>query len=385
MKYISKKYQTRISQSYDRIKAVYEFADYKEPPVLIGDFNYWIEGEIPGATPSDYFSNPKSMLDFQIQKINIHMASIDDSYIPFLMPWYGTTVVPSAFGSKVVYKPNGDPVLSGAIITKPGQINDLMIPNPETDGQMAEVLQTIDLMRSETDLPIGITDAQGPLNIALSLVGIDRLFFWMYDEPELVHELMNLVTDVLIRWIRIQKERAGQNLAFPHGILLPEEYGSVWISDDDCTLISSKMYKEFVVPYNGRVFQAFNGGTLHFCGTAEHQIENFYNTPGLVGINCFCMGNYRQLLKMQQSFEDKVVLMACDFAPSDPETYYSELFKTLSTRGLIVASYISSTFELDRGKYNICHREPKAFGQRVWNAIQSNMKFMSNRTTTRER
>ena len=50
----------------------------------------------------------------------------------------------------------------------------------------------------------------------------------------------------------------------PHAIWLPDGLGGVWISDDDCSVISAEQYREFVVPYNGRVLQAFGGGTIHF-------------------------------------------------------------------------------------------------------------------------
>jgi uroporphyrinogen-III decarboxylase len=375
LKLIRKQNSEKIDKAYARIKAAYDFDLVEEPPVLLGDFNYWVEGDLPGRIPNDYFTNPVSMLDFQIKKIEKHLENYDDDYVPFLMPWYGTTVVPSALGCEVYYPPGGDPTLVSSILTGPDQIVDLLKPDPYVDGQMPMVLETIDLMRSKTDLPVGITDAQGPLNIALSLAGVEQLFVWMYENHEAVHGLMDFATDVLIDWIQVQKVHANQPMksgAFPHGILLPEGYGGVWLSDDDCVLISAEMYREFVVPYNGRVFEAFGGGTLHFCGTAEHQIENFLETPGLVGINAFCMGDFKQLAKMQVAFEDKVTLMACDFAPLDPNAYFKELFQVVSPRGLILANYIAATFALDNGKYQVIKRDPDVVAQSVWKAIQNN-------------
>jgi hypothetical protein len=72
-----------------------------------------------------------------------------------------------------------------------------------------------------------------------------------YEHPTAVHELMDFATNVLLDWIRLQKREAGQtgtSGAFPHSILLPEGFGGVCISDDDCGLFSPKMYREFVVP-----------------------------------------------------------------------------------------------------------------------------------------
>jgi hypothetical protein len=212
------------------------------------------------------------------------------------------------------------------------------------------------------------TDAQGPLNIALTLCGVENFFVWAKEEPALAHELMDYATEVLIDWLRVQKQYAGQsesNGAFPHSILLPEGFGGVCISDDDCTVVSPRMYREFVVPYNSRVFRAFGGGTLHFCGSAEHQIENFLATEGLTGINCFCMGNFKQIRHMQQRFDDRLAVMVCDFTPLDSESYYTELLADLPTKGTILATYPAAEFALEEGKYQIVSRDGARLAQEV--------------------
>ena len=56
---------------------------------------------------------------------------------------------------------------------------------------------------------------------------------WMFEEPAVVHELMDFCTTVLIEWVRTQKMRAGAPMvggAFPHFTPLPPETGGVWIS-----------------------------------------------------------------------------------------------------------------------------------------------------------
>ncbi len=171
-------------------------------------------------------------------------------------------------------------------------------------------------MRAHSDLPVSVTDCQGPFNIALNLVGVEAISLWMYDYPTAVHELMDFCTTVLIDWVKVQKQHAGQPLesgAFPHFTVLPEGFGGVWISDDDCTIMSPHLYRQFVVPYNSRVFRAFGGGTLHYCGSAAHQLENFLATDGLTGINNWCMGDFAQVFRAQQLFEGRIALMLSDY------------------------------------------------------------------------
>jgi hypothetical protein len=377
MKNFTGKYQSRNTESYLKIKNAYEFGEVKEPPVLVQDVNYWLSGEVESWIPDNYFDLPASMVDYQVEKIKRHMETFGDCYIPFLMPWYGTGVVPSALGCKVAYQPKMDPTIEGHVISRPEDIRNLKKPDPYKDGQMPRVLKTIDYMKAETDLPVGVTDAQGPLNIALSLCGVEKLFFWMYDYPDLVHEIMEFATEVFIDWIKVQKKHAGQasdSGAFPHGIILPEGFGGIWLADDDCTIISPALYQEFVVPYNSKIFKAFGGGTLHFCGTAEHQIDNFLKTEGLTGINSFCMGNIKQLVMMQEKFKNKIALMACDFAPLDVEKYYHDLIEALSFRGLIVASFPAPAFALIGGKYESLKRDPGELSGRIFDVIGNEVK-----------
>lgn len=363
---------SRTEQARQRIHDAYSHKDTGEMPVLVMDVNYWVSGESPQLIPDDYFTSPARMLEYQLAKIDRHLEWFQDDYIPVLWPWYGTVVVPSAIGSTVLFQRGMDPAVEGRLLERPEEIRKLQPPNPLKDGLMLRVLETIRYFRQHSSLPVMFTDAQGPLNIALTLCGVENFFVWAREEPALAHQLMDYATEVLINWIRVQKQYAGQAAnggAFPHSILLPEGFGGVCISDDDCTVVSPRMYREFVVPYNSRVFKAFGGGTLHFCGSAKHQIDNFLATEGLTGINCFCMGDFQQVRAMQQKFESRLALMVCDFTPLDIESYYRELLKDLRTRGTILATYPAAEFALEEGKYQIVSRDGAQLAQEAARVI----------------
>jgi hypothetical protein len=358
--------EARVARAKDRIGRAYRHEEGLVP-WLVFDTPYWLFGEEPDAAPADYFTSVKSHFDHQVAMIRRHLEAVpDDDYVPFLFPWYGTAVVPSALGSEVVFQPKMDPAVQGAVLEKPEDVRKLVMPDPEKDGLMPKVLECIRYMKAHSDLPVAFTDCQGPLNIALTLCGAERLFLWLYEAPRAVHELMDFCTEALIQWVKVQKAAAGQPLsggALPHGIWLPDGLGGVWISDDDCTAISTGHYREFVVPYNGRVLQAFGGGTLHFCGSAEHQLENLLRTPGLVGVNNFCMGNFRQIYRMQELYRNKLLVMACDFSMTDIEGYYAELFRGLTRRGVVVGAFPSPRVALSGGKYVECRRPAAELSQ----------------------
>jgi uroporphyrinogen-III decarboxylase len=333
------------ARALELIEAAYQHEDVDRPPILIGDVNYWITGEDPDLIPDDYFEEGAyaSQLAFQGDKIEAHAARTpDDIYIPYLFPWYGTVVVPSAMGCRIVFQAGEEPAVEEPIIDDPSDVSRLEPPDPERDGLMPRVLACIDHFRAHSDLPVSFTDNQGPLNIALNLVGLERLIYWMVDEPTATHELMDFCTTVLIDWVRVQKERAGAAIdggAFPHTIALPRGTGGVWLSDDDSTVLSPELYREFVVPYNARVFTAFGGGTLHYCGNAEHQLENYLVTEGLVGVNAWCMGEFEQIFRAQEILGDRAAIMVCDYTPVEMEPYFRDLFAGLRRSGTIVATY----------------------------------------------
>ncbi|MEI8234988.1 MAG: uroporphyrinogen decarboxylase family protein [Verrucomicrobiota bacterium] len=345
-------------------------------PFIVSDVNYWLSGESAELIPADYFTNPASMMRYQTDKIRRHMARYDDDYVPFLFPWYGTGVLPSALGAEILFQEKLDPAVHGAIITEPEQVRKLDFPDFHKDGLMPRVLETIRYFREHSDLPISCTDPQGPFTTALTLVGPETLFLWLYEYPQAVHELMEFTTELFIRWVKVQKQEIGADRGrdcFPHGILLPSEFGNVWLCDDDCGQISTEQYLEFVVPYNSKVFREFGGGTLHFCGSAEHQIENFAATEGLVGLNNFCMGNFRQVYKMQACFENRIALKVCDFVPLHIKEYYAELFRHLQRKGTIVSSYILPELALNNGKYEIIMRPAEKLSDQVFETFQAVM------------
>ncbi len=367
----------RTRAVHERIGAAYRHEPVERVPVLVGDVNYWITGEDPALIPPHYFDEGAygTQLEFQSAKMTTHLEGLaDDAYLPYLFPWYGTGVVPSAIGCEVLLQAGEEPAVAGTVLDDPASVARLVPPDPERDGLMPRVLACIDHFRAGSELPISFTDNQGPLNIALNLVGLERLCIWMFEHPTAVHELMDFCTTVLIDWVRLQKERAGAPLeggAFPHLIAIPPGFGGVWLSDDDSTVLSPDLYREFVVPYNGRVFEAFGGGTLHYCGNAYHQLENYLSTPGLVGLNAWCMGEFEQIFEAQRVIGERAAIMVCDYTPTDPEAYFTDLFAGLEPRGAIVATYPAAATALHYGTAQVTpvRRDSHRTGLEAWEVI----------------
>lgn len=349
-------------------------------PIVINDCNYWTFGDHQANIPEGYYGDdPAVSMEYQLEKIKRHYGYYtDDCYQGFLHPWFGTGVLASGFGTEIVFNYKADPAVGMSKIKHVDELKKLKLPDPEKDGIMPMVLRSLDHYKQNCDLPVVITDCQGPLTTALSIVGYENFCYWVYDYPRQMHDLMELVTEGLIRWIKYQKQRVGvpmEACSYPLGVRVPDGFGGAWLADDDAVIISADIFKEFVVPYNSKVLKAFGGGCIHYCGDATQHIENYCNTEGLTSINNLHMDNIEAAVKMKTALGKKgIAYMACDFVPSDNrlDSYYKELFEAMDDQaGLIVVSYVAPAVELDHGKYEQSNRDQFELGKKVKDVIDS--------------
>ena len=361
---ISKNTKMDAAEKEARILSAFRFEN-ETSPFIIYDVNYWLFGEVEENIPLEYCGmDPSVLFDYQLKKIESRPRNFDDVYIPFLMPWYGTGVLASGFGVNVKFQDYMDPAVDLPPINDIAQLKDLNIPDFEKEGLMPRVLNSIQHMRSNSNLPVGVTDCQGPLTTAIQIIGYENIIYWMYDHPEMIHDLMQKVTDALIGWVTIQKQFAGQSInndAYVLGVKIPEGYGGVWISDDDCVIFDSDLYREFAVPYNSQVLEAFGGGAIHLCGNANQHINNFLETKGLHAIHNLILDDIDGATKLRNGLaEKKITYMVGDFNMKLDyiEEYISHLFKSMGTKGLIFMTYIAPALAIEKGKYFDCKQNP---------------------------
>ena len=376
MEHVLNKWQTRINHAEAELASAFQFRN-KKAPVVIVDTNYWTFGDLPDEIPSDYYTEPSSAFKYQMDKIERHFTNIpEDVYIPFLHPWYGTGVLASAFGIKLICNLKADPAVDIPQMQYPEELDLLTSPVPGESGAMPIVIKMMDYFLAHSDLPVGFTDCQGPLTTAFQIAGYDKMCYWMYEDPDRIHKFMTLVTDSLIAWVSFQKKYSRQSLtggSYPLSIKMPEGYGGVWMSDDDSVIISGDLYNEFVRPYNEKFLAAFGGGCIHYCGNSTQNIENYCNTRGLTALNNFNLDDLESAAKIRKALRDKgIVYMACDFVPNDNrmEDYYRELNKAMDgPEGLIVCAYPAPAIALERGKYEALDRDREILSKRVFELI----------------
>ena len=368
-------YRRRLAKVRPKMDAVFALRDLPEPPMIVSSAFFWIAGLDTDTLPSEYFNDPAAMTAFQERAYLEQLTEIEDDFVPYLMPWFGTGVAASAFGCRVKFVPGQDPAIDPSCypVQTREHIRQLRTPEPETDGLMPRVLAFQRYMKAHSFLPVGITDFQGPLTTANQLMGYDKLVYLMADDPVAAHELMDKVTEALIVWVCKQKEVISERLtecAGGHQIYYGTNAG-VWFSDDDAVLMSARFYREFVVPYNERILQAFGGGSIHFCGKGSHQADNFLATGGLRAINNYTLCNPADFHILKQKLEGRLAAFACDYTPLHFQGYLRELLTGLSRRGLVILSHFSPVLALlAGGKYEATRRDPYEGRRQVFESLK---------------
>ena len=208
-------------------------------------------------------------------------ALLRDDGLCTVRPEYGVVNIPALFGIPSQVSDEGRSMSEG--LNDTGRLRDLLaagMPDlarghsekvaawyefaEEALGQYEKLSRAVHFV---------VPDPQGPFDLACLVYGSDILA-GVYDEPELIRELLELMTETFVAYHHWAKGITGEPLNRAYHIAgLKLARGGVRICDDSATLVSPAAYREFVQPYNLRCFAPFDGGWLHFCGDGNHILD----------------------------------------------------------------------------------------------------------------
>jgi hypothetical protein len=144
-------------------------------------------------------------------------------------------------------------------------------------------------------------DVQGPIDVCELLWG-SGIFVDLVDAPELVSDLLNLVTETYIAFMREWFTLVPASTYSAHWSLMHK--GAIMLRDDSAMNVSPRMFKKFIEPYDQRLLTAFGGGAIHFCGRGDHYIEHISKMQGVYAVN-MSQPEYNDLEKIFQHTIDK--------------------------------------------------------------------------------
>ncbi|MBQ9785757.1 MAG: hypothetical protein IJW29_09665 [Clostridia bacterium] len=236
------------------------------------------------------------------------------SRIPSVRANYGTGILSSVFGAEIFVMPYKNDTLPTTRSVNDTEwmrgmlergMPDLSVGFGRQVLEMGEIYAEVfsKYPKIAKHVPVYHPDLQGPLDIAELLWG-GEMFYAMYDEEDLVHGVLSLITDTytafMEKWNALHAPDAEMNThwgSFFHR-------GTLVLRNDSAMNLSPDFYEEFSVPYDTRLLSHFGGGVMHFCGRGDHYIESLCKIPGLYGIN-MSQPHYNDMEKIYQNTVDR--------------------------------------------------------------------------------
>ena len=174
-----------------------------------------------------------------------------------------------AFGASIHVSDHEVPTVVGALVTEPEEAEALAVP-PVGAGRTGIYLDAI-ARANITDRPV-LAGIIGPFSLAGRLLDVSEAMILCYEEPEMVHTVLEKATAFLIQYCHTYRE-AGAN-----GVVMAEPLAG---------LLSPKLAREFSHPYVKQIIDAVQSDDLaliyHNCGdNAALMAEDIY-TLGAMG------------------------------------------------------------------------------------------------------
>jgi uroporphyrinogen-III decarboxylase len=169
----------------------------------------------------------------------------DAWFLPGFWSEFGMCTEPSAFGARCRFPRNEFP-FAEKVITGVGQIRDLPVPDPATDGLLPFMLGRLRWAQpriEEMGHKIRFSVSRGPLNIASFLMGTTEFLMALKTDAESMHRPLRVITDFLIRWHALQRE------TFP-------TIAGTMVLDDLVGFMGETDFLEFGRPYLRDLFAA---------------------------------------------------------------------------------------------------------------------------------
>lgn len=260
--------------SLERIAAAVDFRKPDRVPVIAQVFGH--AGTLAGVPLDEYVRDGEKLARCQLKAL----ARYGHDAVFAVM---GAGVESEAAGSTLGYRRNQYPVVDRYVLQEDGDGGDdgagaLVVPDPERDGRMPEMLKALRILRGELgDEVLVVGCVVGPFTLAVQLLGIEKALLTAVDDYPRLERVMDYATEVAIRFGQAQLQ-AGAHLPL------------VFDPAASPAVIPPRLFRELELPRLRRVFDALaaTGATsnwLHIAGPIK-PILPFYPQAG-VGIANF--------------------------------------------------------------------------------------------------
>lgn len=204
------------------------------------------------------------------------------------------SVEAECFGSQIVFEDGEVPNVVGSIVHDEDEANNLRIPEvgEKRSGLNIEAIKKT--KEAITDRPV-IAGCIGPFSLAGRLLDVTEAMIACYDDPDMVHIVLEKVTEFLIKYIQAYKDVGAD------GVFIAEPLAGI-LSPDLCDEFSSQYVKKIVDALDDDNFVVM----YHNCG---NNTLKMVDTIVSTGCRVFHFGNAINIKEMVEKMPNDVIVM----------------------------------------------------------------------------
>lgn len=251
------------------------------------------------------------------------------------------SVEAEAFGSKIVVSDDEVPTVVGCIVDEDSDPDDLKVPEVGA-GRTGLYLDAIEKAAQEiADRPV-LAGCIGPYSLAGRLMNVSEIMILCYEDPQLVHSVLEKASQFIIGYAQAFKERGADGIVMAEplaGLLSPnlaEEFSAAYVK----RIIEAVQTDEFAVIYHncgGGVVKTID--SIKSNGAAGYHFGNAINMAEVLPLmpdNVLVMGNVdpagelrggtpesvaaktTEILQECSKYPNFVISTGCDVPPMSP-------------------------------------------------------------------
>jgi len=241
----------------------------------------------------DILHDPHKMIDAQLKTFD---KFPEVTFIPGIWPDYGVGIL-SSFGCQIKWQKSTMPQVLKEPLLADEDIHKMTIPDPHHDGFMPWYLQTLHMfLERSSKYPNNchFLWSFGPGELASYLWGSCKFLGDLIQKQDLMELFLDKVTRAIIEWLKAQQEVN----PFADGILM---------TDDISGLLSEKLYRKMLMPFQQKIVQAFPDHLIVFHNDTKsnHILQAIKET----GVHVFNIGKTTDLALAESVFGNDVSLM----------------------------------------------------------------------------
>ncbi|MEM2514061.1 MAG: uroporphyrinogen decarboxylase family protein [Candidatus Bathyarchaeia archaeon] len=298
------RYSKIIERNYERLETVHKFEEPDRVPVVIGvggPYYAWLFNH----TLMEYYSNFRIMAETQIMGLKWRLEWLKDDISNINVHFdIGAIAEGIVFNCMIAMPDEKNPWKSPWIIPRIRRLEDidrLEIPEPEDNPGIQAYYSRLEefakfVKREYGNIPVSMSGLQihPPVSAAGSLLGPQRLYSWLYKYPSEMHKLLKKLEKTFDILQKYRHNRIGGGM------------NSISLADDHSGYLNRRMYEEFALPYNLRLYERYGKQHrgLHMDSRMDHIADIIVN---VYKVNYVDVGVENDLSILVENFNGKVV------------------------------------------------------------------------------